>query len=445
MRESEEKYRTLFEKMQSAFALCEGVPDAASRPSDYRLIETNPAFEQVTGLKTADVLGRTLGEVLPNAGPFWLEPFARVLATGEALEFQRSFEAFGRHLSGVVYRTGPGRLACLFTDTTTRRQAEAEKTKMEAHLRHTQKLESLGVLAGGIAHDFNNLLMAILGNADLALAELPPTSPARLNLVDIERASCRAAELCRQMLDYSGKGRFVIEPLNLSAIVSEMAQMIEVSISKKCHLRCDLPPSLPATEGDATQIRQVIMNLIINASEAIADTNGTIAVTTGVLECDREYLLDSYLGADRPEGTYVYIEVADTGSGMTKEIKTRLFEPFFTTKFTGRGLGLSAVLGIVRGHKGVIKVYSEPGRGSTFRIHFPTCPLAAAEPRPEVPATVAWRGSGTILVVDDEDHVRTVAERMLARGSKCLWLRMGSEALECYRQHQDELPASCSV
>jgi len=440
LRESEERYRSLFEKMQSAFVLFEAVCDGAGQPCDYRFIETNPAFAEVTGLRMADTASRTVREVLPGIDPFLLTVLAQVMQSGSACEFDRFSVAFGRHLTGVVYRTGPQRLAWIFTDSTARRQADEEKARLEAHLRHTQKLESLGVLAGGIAHDFNNLLVAILGNADLALADLPPTSPVRANLVDIAKASCRAAELCRQMLDYSGKGRFVVESLNLSAIVADMSQMLEVSVSKKCTVTCDLPAGLPAIQGDATQVRQVIMNLIINASEAIGDGSGTITVRTGVQECGRAHLLDSYLGADRPQGTYVYVEVADTGGGMAKETEARLFEPFFTTKFTGRGLGLSAVLGIVRGHKGLIKVYSEPGRGSTFRILFPAGGQPATAPSPEEAVAETWQGSGTILVVDDEEPVRAVAERMLVRaGFAVLTAANGGEALERYRQHQDKI------
>jgi len=252
-------------------------------------------------------------------------------------------------------------------DLTARRAAEAERQRIDQQIQQTQKLESLGILAGGIAHDFNNLLVAVLGNAGLALMELPPESPARQTVQAIEIAAQRAADLTRQMLAYSGKGKFVIEPLNLSRIVEEMAHLLEVSVSKRAVLKYHFAPDLPPIEGDATQVRQVIMNLITNASDAIGSRSGVISISTGLQYADRDYLAESYLDSNLPEGDYVYIEVADTGEGMDEPTSARIFDPFFTTKFTGRGLGLAAVLGIVRGHHAAIKVYSEPGRGTTFR------------------------------------------------------------------------------
>ena len=192
-------------------------------------------------------------------------------------------------------------------------KAEEERHKLEAQMLEFQKLESLGVLAGGIAHDFNNLLMAILGNADLALSLLPPASPSRPNVEEIVRASQRAADLCRQMLAYSGKGRFVVGRYDLSEIVQEMAQMLEVSVSKKASLRYSFAAELPAVRADATELRQVIMNLITNASESLGDESGVISLSTGALECDRAYLSESHLDDKLPEGRYVYLEVSDTG------------------------------------------------------------------------------------------------------------------------------------
>ncbi len=247
-------------------------------------------------------------------------------------------------------------------DITGRKRAEEERLSLERQVQHAQKLESLGVLAGGIAHDFNNLLMAILGNADLALDDLSPHAPAHECIQEIEKASKRAAELAKQMLAYSGKGRFVIEPIDLNEFVDEMAHLLEVSVSKKALLKYNYADNLPAIDADATQVRQIIMNLITNASEAIGDRSGVIALSTGAMDCDRAYLdsannpLRASLDEPLLEGVYTYFEVADTGGGMDKETQEKIFDPFFTTKFTGRGLGMAAVLGIVRGHHGTIKV-----------------------------------------------------------------------------------------
>jgi PAS domain S-box-containing protein len=318
-------------------------------------------------------------------------------------------------------------------DVTERRIAEEKRQRLEAQVRHVQKLESLGVLAGGIAHDFNNLLMGVMGNADLALMGLPPGSPVRHNLDEIQKAASRAADLCRQMLAYSGKGRFVLDHVNLSEAVRDMSNLLEVSISKNAALRYRFAATLPFIEADVTQVRQIIMNLIINASEAIGDQNGVITVSTGSMECSRSYLQEAYIDEALPEGTYVYLEVADTGCGMDEATRLKMFDPFFSTKFTGRGLGLAAVLGIVRSHQGTVKIISEPGRGTTFRVLFPALahPAVSAEPsRDDAPSG----GAGLVLLVDDEETVRTVAGAMLEKlGFRVLTARDGVEAVEIFR------------
>ncbi|HCE68334.1 MAG: hypothetical protein A2X82_00815 [Geobacteraceae bacterium GWC2_55_20] len=315
--------------------------------------------------------------------------------------------------------------------------AEVERDRLERQLLHTQKLESLGVLAGGIAHDFNNILTSIIGNADLALMRINRESPAVENLRRIEQAASQAADLAKQMLAYSGKGRFVVENLDMNRLLEEMLHMLEVSISKKALLRFNLTRDLPSVEADATQMRQIIMNLVINASEAIGDKSGVIAVTTGCMDCDSSYLKNVWLDENLSDGLYVYLEIADSGCGMDKETMAKLFDPFFTTKFTGRGLGMAAVLGIVRGHRGAIKVYSEPGRGSSFKILLP------ASDRPiELFNGAAvrddWRGSGTVLLVDDEETVRGIGGEMLRElGFEAVTANDGRQALEIFRERSD--------
>ncbi len=328
-------------------------------------------------------------------------------------------------------------------DITKRKEAEEARKKLEERILHTQKLESLGVLAGGIAHDFNNLLTGILGNSSLALMDIGPTAAARQNLLDIEEASRRAADLCRQMLAYSGKGKFVIKPINLSQVVEDLTQLLEVSISKKAVVKFNFAENLPLIEGDVTQIRQVVMNLITNASDAIDQKSGVITISTGAMECDREYLKQSWMSVDLPEGIYVYVEVSDTGCGMDAETIKKIFDPFFTTKFTGRGLGLAAVLGIVRGHKGAIKVYSEPGKGTSFKVLFPCAPKEVEEVKQDQRSSIKQlHGSGTILVVDDEDTVRAISRRILEQaGYNVITAKDGREALEVYKQNSDKVSA----
>ena len=248
----------------------------------------------------------------------------------------------------------------------------------------------------------------------------------REDLGKIVLVSERAAGLCRQMLAYSGRGRFVLGPLDLNQTVKEMLGLLQVSISKKATLHVNLAERLPPIIADATQVRQVVMNLVLNASEAIGDRAGAIRVATGVRLADA--------------GPFVFLQVADTGCGMDEETRRRIFEPFFTTKFTGRGLGLAAVQGIVRGHKGVIEVESEPGRGSTFRLLLPAAKEESEQRRQPPPASVPWQGEGTILVADDEAWVRDVAARMLqSLGFKVIVARDGEEALVRWQEAPDEV------
>jgi PAS domain S-box-containing protein len=333
----------------------------------------------------------------------------------------------------------------IFFNAIGRKRGEDERQNLEQQIRHTQKLESLGVLAGGIAHDFNNLLVAILGNADLALQDLPSHSGIRDYILDIETASRRAADLCRQMLAYSGKGRFVVEPLDLAQLVHEMASMLEVSISKKASIKYNFGTHVLPVVADATQLRQVVMNLITNASESLQDGSGVIAVNIGSDYYDSEYLAQLRITEDLAPGNYVYLEVTDTGCGMDEETQNRMFDPFFTTKFTGRGLGMAAVLGIVRGHKGAIKLYSELGKGTSIRVIFPaTVDRVAGDTVSSVNAE-KWTPDGTILFVDDEETVRHTGQKMLQRlGFKVLLAKDGKEAVEIYQMHRD-LIACCIV
>ena len=319
-------------------------------------------------------------------------------------------------------------------DVTAARQAKLEREQLDRKVQETQKLESLGVLAGGIAHDFNNLLTSILGNASIATLELPPDSSVQDCLEQITEASLRAADLCKQMLAYSGRGRFIVQQLDLGELVEQTAQMLQISISKKAILRYRLEKGLPAIEVDATQLRQVIMNLVINASEAIGDKSGVVSLSTGLTRVDRHYLHGTHMDPDLPEGDYVFLEVSDSGCGMSAETKAKIFDPFFTTKFTGRGLGLAAVLGIVRGHKGAMKVDSELGRGTTFTLLFPATASASESPKAPAGTVPQWHGEGTVLVVDDEETMRsTVARMMRLIGLDPVLASDGREAVEIFR------------
>jgi PAS domain S-box-containing protein len=312
-------------------------------------------------------------------------------------------------------------LAGVTMDITSRR-------RLEEKLRQSQKLESLGVLAGGIAHDFNNLLVGILGNASMLMEETPPDSPSRELIENLTQASERAAHLTRQMLAYSGKGRFVVERLNLGRQVREILALIEASIPKRVKVELNFEDPLPPIEGDAGQIQQLIMNLLINGAEAIGPGGGTISVTAALLEIGKDYVRDNLAGDNIPAGAYVALEVRDNGIGMDAATQARIFDPFFTTKFTGRGLGLAAVLGIVRGHRGALTVHSEPGRGASFKILLPAATVEQPAGPSPLPEADGFRGAGTILVVDDEELVQRTLKIALERYGYTVVTASGGEA-----------------
>ena len=338
--------------------------------------------------------------------------------------------------SRVAERTADLRAAQQLSEDLLRREQAARRAAeaSEAQSRHVQKLESIGVLAGGIAHDFNNLLHVVLGNADIALSRLPRRSPAREPLEEVVRATIRAADLTRQMLAYSGKGAFVVRHLDLSNEVRDMATLLRTAISKQASLVWELAPELPLVRADATQVRQIVMNLITNASDALADGGGTIRLRTGISrgeELDAPHALTFPEEGTEPRDLYVYLEVSDTGSGMTPETLHRIFDPFFSTKFAGRGLGLAAVMGIVRSHQGLIRIRTEPDEGTSFRILFPAARDTAAVFEETARVRSEWRGSGTVLVVEDEEEVRHVAQQMLESfGFDTLLATDGRDALE---------------
>lgn len=319
-----------------------------------------------------------------------------------------------------VDEAGTSHVLALMRDVT-------EEARWQARAQAAQKLESLGVLAGGVAHDFNNLLMTIQGRADLAERHLDTPAKARSHLAEIGRAVRRSADLCHQLLAYAGKGRFVLRPVDLRQLVLEMGQMLDLGSGHGVELAYDLGHDAVVVEADQTQLRQVAMNLITNASEAIGDQRGTVTLRTR---------------RGREDGREVAIlEVADNGCGMDHETRERLFEPFFTTKFTGRGLGMAAVQGIVRSHRGTIAVDSEAGLGTTVRI---CLPRVDTDPDPGSGTWTATRKitrlEGTLLVVDDEEAVRELAVELLEDlGLTTVTAADGLEALQAYRRHADSI------
>ncbi len=431
--EQRRRYQQLFHYAPDAYLLTDltGIVREANL-SAARLLRVKPQFligkALVSFVAMGDrpriraELGRWRSEPTPKTLEVKLQPrggepfdaaIALSVARGGPQDTAVGFRWLVRDVSAQIQETEELRLR----EEASRRVAEAS----EAHARHVQKLESIGVLAGGIAHDFNNLLHVVLGNADLARLHLAADSPAAEHVDEVIRATQRAAELTQQLLAYSGRGSFESRQLDLSDEVREMATLLRTAISKQAALVWDLESDLPVVMVDPTQIRQVVMNLITNASDALDDRPGTITLRTGRVR-------DGQAGGDTDD--FVYLEIADTGCGMDSSTLQRIFDPFFTTKFTGRGLGLAAVMGIVESHRGHIRIHTSPGEGTAFRILLPAVPTDR-EARPRHSSGTHWRGRGTVLVVEDEEGVREVVGRMLERlGFRVLMADDGVAALE---------------
>lgn len=347
---------------------------------------------------------------------------------------------------------GPSRMVGNHTDITDQMRARDERRKMEDRLQNAQRLESMGVMAKGVAHDFNNLMMAVLGNAELALLDLPArgaetaADDVRDALGEIALTARRASELCNQLLAYAGEGELRFEPMHIGDLIIEMRQLLEATVSRKAHLILDCEADLPATRGDPNRLRQAIANLVLNASDALGGLPGNIRITTGL--CDPTFDADGGAAVDPlPEGFYLYADVIDDGAGIDPEIVPRIFDPFFTTRRgSGRGLGLAAALGVVRSHGGSIAVDSEPGAGSRFRLLLPIVDEARRvgpdRITGETPAVEIgdYRGEGTILLVDDEDGIRAVGQRVLERvGFTVLLAVDGREAVARFRAAGQDL------
>jgi two-component system cell cycle sensor histidine kinase/response regulator CckA len=422
-------------------ALVESTGDAIIGSSPEGVIQSwNPAAERLYGYRAEEMIGHSTRELTPPDHAHEESAIFESLRNGDRMvHLETVRQCKDGALVDVSLTISPIRddtgqimgISHLARDITEQKR-NAEK------LRQTQKLESIGILAGGIAHDFNNLLSGIMGNASLALDEVDPASRVKSRLEDVISASEKAAQLTRQMLAYSGRGQFLLEQINLSARIRETAPLIQPAIRSSVELRLNLDDRSPAIEADTAQIQQLVMNIIINAAEAIPEgQRGTVTVTTRREMVDEAYIRQVGAGAgELKRGPYVLFEVVDTGTGMDEATKSRIFDPFFTTKFTGRGLGLAAVLGIVRGHEGFIGVSSTPGQGTTFRVLLPALDVhVESTPADRQPAKPADAGGGKVLVVDDEEIVRKMAKQVLERYKfRVLLAEDGARGVELYRR-----------
>ncbi len=414
-RRAEEAARTIAVEWEATFGVIrDGV---ALVDAEGRIQRANEAFARMVGRSSAELQGQI-------AYRLWQQgaqdiPFRRAFTSRhrETQEFELGPKLISVTVDPMLDEDGkPTGAVCMVSDIT-------ETRRLQEQFRESQKFETIGTLAAGVAHDYNNLLTSIMGNASLALAEQPQSDSVRERLEEVIRASQRAADLTKQLLAYSGKGRNYLQKAELSGVVHDTRKLIEAAVPKKVELDFQLASGLPPIEADLNQVQQVLLNLVSNAAEAIGDESGTIWIRTGA------------------EGDQVFLEVQDTGCGMDLETKSRIFDPFFTTKFTGRGLGLAAVAGVIRGHRGDIQVTSAPGKGSMFRVLIPT--VSEAAPRSQETTgpstqTAAETSKATVLVVDDEQMVRRIAEATLQkRGHQVLLADNGLEAIQKVRNHPE--------
>jgi len=447
VRKSEERFKSLIQNSSDIIVILD---------AQGRFVYETPSFSRISGYEPGFLTGRTpvdvihpddidtvlheLGEVYQNVNEGLPTPMRLRRSDGTWVYL----EAIGKNLMDF-----PGIEGVVITarDITDRRKAEEERIEMERRVLHAQKLESLGILAGGIAHDFNNLLMAILGNIDLAMTDLSAASRPRHFMGQARLAARRAADLTNQMLAYSGKGSFDLKTFDLSELVEEMSRLLKASISKTVEFTLNLDRSIPPVSADPAQVQQVVMNLIVNASEAMGDLPGVVTLSTGVRECGQEYLEASRIKEKPLPGRYVFFEVSDTGCGMDGPTLEKLFDPFFSTKFTGRGLGMAAVQGIVAGHKGAVMVESAPGGGTTITVLFPAAApgrdltqFGEGEEGPDNEEARMPASSGAILLVDDESMVLDLCSAMVERlGYRVLTCPDGRAAVEAFREHAHDI------
>ncbi len=435
--ESEHRYRALFETSPDAILLTD---------LKGQIIAGNYRVARIHGFKNFEEIlhsGLTGFDLMDSNGSMRVDEFmTRLLEEGvlrevEVVARRKDNTTFPMELSASVIPDEDGKpkaLVAITRDLTERKRAEDA-------LRQAQKMESIGLLAGGIAHDFNNLLHALLGHASIALMKLPPESQVRTHISKAINAGERATELTKQLLAYSGRGKFKITLVNLSLLIEENLHLFEVAIPKNIILQMKLDENLPSVEADAAQIQQVIMNLIINAAEAIGNSHGVVAVRSGTIVIDStDSFWWKYTGESLRPGTYAFLEIQDTGCGMDQEIINRIFEPFFTTKFTGRGLGLAAVLGIIRGHRGGLHVESQVGKGTNFRIAIPTVTGFIEQTSVAADTIATVISEKAILAIDDEEMILDLVKDTLAyAGLKVLTANNGEEGIEMYKNRRDDI------
>ena len=410
---AERRYRNVFDGA--------GDPMYIISPDGF-ITALNPAWSRVTGYARDDLLGQPFAPLVePEYLPVTMDAFDRALQ-GEAVTFEARYLAASGEYRSVEHTLAPQwnhrgevvEVIGVARDLTERRQAEQERLELERQVQQAQKMESLGILAGGIAHDFNNLLMGVLGNAELLLVDLPAASPHTDLVQAIKTASERLSDLARQMLIYAGRGHDILEPVDIPAVIADVVTLLQTS-SKKVELHTDFPADLPPVHGNVSKVRQVLLNLVMNAIEAVGDKGGVVTLAASVVAVDDATRSEPWLGTQPTDGDSVRVEVSDDGCDVDAETQARMFEPFFTTKGAGRGLGLASVLGIIRAHKGAIRFEAKRGHGGKAIALWPR--YESQNDTASVPSerSAAPTMSNVVLVVDDEPTVRSITKQFLER------------------------------
>ena len=432
---AEQNYQTLFQEMLDGFALHEIICDNAGNPVNYRFLAVNRAFERMTNLKAADVIGRTVLDILPGIERHWIETYGRVALTGEPAYFENSAEGLQKHFIVTAFRPVPGQFACIFVDITDQKKAEAEKEYLQSQLIHAQKMEAIGTLAGGIAHDFNNILGAMLGYAEMVREDSPEGSLAAKDLDQVLTAGHRAKELVKQILAFSRQTETVKILLQPAVIVKEAIKLLRASIPTTIAIEQDIETQTGLILADPTQIHQILMNLCTNAFHAMEVDGGTLSISLKTITLNQKELIHE---PRLLPGNYIQLSVRDTGTGIEPEIQEKIFDPYFTTKETGKGtgMGLAITHGIIKSYGGMITCDSRLGEGTVFKI---SLPVSEENILPETNLVdPVFAGTERILLVDDEQILADMGKTMLERLGYKVTVRMNSlEALTTFKNQPD--------
>lgn len=409
--QSELRYRNLFLEMQLGVAIHRIILDNTGKPVNYVFLDVNPGFEKMTGLNKQDIIGKTVLDVLPETEPYWIENYGEVALTGKPLNFENFSSALGKYYSVVAYRTEPMKFAVIIDDVTIRKRTEKEKEILKNQLSQSQKMESIGRLAGGIAHDFNNMLSVILFQSEAGIIHSSDGRRTTSRFEEIKKAALRSAELTKQLLLFARKQSVTPKVLYLNDAIAKMMSLLRKLIGEDIKLNWLPDPDLWTIKIDPTQIDQILVNLLVNARDAIKDT-GSITLETKNIVIDEDYCRKN---SGFIPGKHVMLAVSDNGCGMDQETISKIFEPLFTTKDVGKGtgFGLSTVYGIVKQNKAGIKVYSELGHGTTFKIYFPCSRHKVREEIEIIGERAPVRGSETIVLVEDEKLMIDITTAML--------------------------------